>query len=74
MTPNDILDLAAELVTASTEAAWRAAVSRAYYAAFHAGRLLLQGMGFEVPQGERVHAYLWLRLSNSGHPDVAEAG
>jgi hypothetical protein len=34
---------------------------------------LRQG-GFRVPDAERAHGYLWLRLSNSGHPDVNKAG
>jgi uncharacterized protein (UPF0332 family) len=56
------------------EAEWCSAVSRAYYAAFHTARLLLRQCGFDVPFGDQAHGYLWLRLANSGHPDVVEAG
>jgi uncharacterized protein (UPF0332 family) len=39
------LDLANDLLAAATEQAWRPAVSRAYYAAFHVGRQLLRDFG-----------------------------
>src|SRR5207244_7709329 len=52
----------------------RSSVSRGYYAAFHAARELLEDLGFTVPRGERAHAYLWLRLSNCGEPQVQDAG
>jgi len=74
MNPRDILDVADELCTGLTEAHWRAGGSRAYFAAFHVARRLLRNARFEVPRGDQAHAYLWLRLSNCGHPDVVEAG
>jgi uncharacterized protein (UPF0332 family) len=74
MRPRDILDVADTLITGSQEAEWRAAVSRAYYAAFHVARQLLQQCGFSVPIADRAHAYLWLRLANSGHSDIQHAG
>jgi len=73
-TPRDILEVADDLSAGSKEAEWRSAVSRAYYAAFHGARLLLQNCGFAIPRGEDAHSYLWLRLSNAGHPDVKDAG
>jgi uncharacterized protein (UPF0332 family) len=74
MDPHDFLTLAGALTTGTAEADWRSAVSRAYYAAFHVARLLLRQGGFAVPRAERAHAYLFLRLSNSGHPLVEQAG
>jgi uncharacterized protein (UPF0332 family) len=74
MSPRDFLDLAAALITGAHEAEWRSAVSRGYYAVFHVARTLLRQCGFMVPKGDQAHAYLWLRLSNSGHPDVDQAG
>ncbi|HEY7157755.1 MAG TPA: hypothetical protein VH575_27610 [Gemmataceae bacterium] len=68
------LTLARTLAGGTTEAEWRSASSRAYYAAFHVARLLLLGLGFRVPQADRAHAYLWLRLSNAGHIDTVTAG
>src|SRR5262249_25109038 len=70
----DFLTVAAALAAGSTEADWRSAVSRAYYAAFHVGCDLLRDLRFSVPNSERAHAYLWFRLSNSGHSDVRNAG
>ena len=74
MKPHDFLDLAEALALGDGEAEWRSAASRAYYAAFHVARLLLENAGFTVPVAEQAHAYLWLRLSNCGHPDVQMAG
>ena len=74
MNPLDFLDVAGELAAGLREAEWRSALSRAYYATFHMARRLLQQGGFEVPQTEKAHGYLWLRLSNAGHPDVCQAG
>jgi uncharacterized protein (UPF0332 family) len=74
MDETGFLELADELSTGSRQADWRTAISRAYYAAFHKARSLLRQSGFRVPNAEQAHAYLWLRLSNSGHPDVSNAG
>jgi uncharacterized protein (UPF0332 family) len=74
ITPRDLMDVAGVLITGAHEADWRSGVSRAYYSAFHAARLLLRVCGFEVPRADQAHAYLWLRLANSGHPDVRKAG
>ena len=74
MSPREFLEVAGEWVNGTREAEWRSAVSRAYYAAFHVARALLRACGFTVPQGDQAHAYLWLRLANSGHPDVQRAG
>jgi uncharacterized protein (UPF0332 family) len=72
--PEDYLKLAERLVQESTEADWRTAISRAYYAAFHTGRGLLQDLGFRVPRAGQAHAYVWMRLSNCGEPTIAQAG
>lgn len=68
------LGLAITLRDGTTEAEWRSASSRAYYAAFHIARKLLLDLGFAVPRADRAHAYLWLRLANAGHPDIELAG
>jgi len=70
----DYLTLAGTLAGGTTEAEWRSASSRAYYAAFHVGRVLLLDLRFRVPQADRAHGYLWLRLSNAGHTDTMKAG
>jgi uncharacterized protein (UPF0332 family) len=74
MDETGFLDLADSLSTGCFESEWRSAVSRAYYAAFHKARRLLQQNGFAVPRGDQAHAYLWMRLSNSGHPSVNNIG
>jgi uncharacterized protein (UPF0332 family) len=74
MDETGFLELADELSMGSRQADWRSAISRAYYAAFHKARSILFRAGFRTPDGERAHAYLWMRLSNTGHPDVNDAG
>ncbi len=66
MDGRDFLPLANALAAGPTEAEWRTAISRAYYAAFHVARQLVMDLGFVVPYADRAHAYLWYRLSNSG--------
>lgn len=73
MDPREFLTLAQQLSQATTEAAWRSALSRAYYAAFHVARKLLEDCGFGVPRADRAHAYLWLRLSNCSDIGVQQA-
>jgi uncharacterized protein (UPF0332 family) len=68
------LPLAAQLAQGSTEADWRTAVSRAYYAAFHVARRLLSDLRFTVPRADRAHQYLVFRLGNSGASAVEQAG
>ena len=70
----DFLPLADTLAKGTTEAEWRSASSRAYYAAFHVARQLLLALNFRVPQADRAHGYLWLRLSNAGVIAVQAAG
>ena len=70
----DFLDLAKKWVAEPTEAEWRCAVSRAYYATFHQARQYLSDLGFVVPRADQAHAYLWRRLSNCGNSQVQTAG
>jgi uncharacterized protein (UPF0332 family) len=70
----DFLALAQTWIKRTTEAEWRSAVSRAYYAAFHVARQFMEDLGFLVPRGDQAHAYLWLRLSNSGDVQLQIAG
>jgi uncharacterized protein (UPF0332 family) len=70
----EFLALAGRLATEATEAGWRSAISRAYYAAFHVARRLLADLNFAVPRADRAHQYLIFRLSNCGEPVVEQAG
>jgi hypothetical protein len=72
--PDAFLVLAERLLLGIVEEDWRSGVSRAYYAAFHGARDFMSGLGFQVPAAEQAHAYLWLRLSNSGYPLLDQAG
>jgi uncharacterized protein (UPF0332 family) len=74
MNPRDFLSVANALAAGTTEAEWRSAVSRAYYAAFHAARQLFRDLGFRVPRGDQAHAYLWMRLSNCGNGQLIATG
>ena len=73
MTGTDFLPVAARLASGPTEADWRTAVGRTYYAVFHVARQLLEDLGFRVPHADRAHAYLWMRLSNCGNVQVERA-
>ena len=73
MTGRDFLPLAHQLAAGGTEAAWRTAVSRAYYAAFHCARELLDNLGFRVPRADLAHKYLIFRLSNCGDTLIQQA-
>lgn len=70
----ELLSLARTLAAGTTEVHWRAAISRAYYAAFHQARDFLQSLGFDVPRSDTAHAFLWRRLENSGHKTLQQAG
>jgi uncharacterized protein (UPF0332 family) len=70
----DFLSLASRLPAGATEADWRTAVSRAYYAAFHVARRLFADWSFIVPRADRAHQYVVFRLSNSGESAVEQAG
>ncbi len=70
----DFLSLATRLAAGTSEAEWRTAISRAYYAAFHVARRLFANLNFTVPRADRAHQYLVFRLSNCGESAVEQAG
>jgi uncharacterized protein (UPF0332 family) len=74
MNGRDFLPLASRLAAGTTEADWRTAVSRAYYATFHVAWRLLADSNFTVPRADRAHQYLVFRLSNCGEAAVEQAG
>lgn len=74
MTGRDFLAIARQLASGSTEAEWRSAISRAYYATFHVARELLEDLSFAVPHADRAHVYLSRRLANCGHSQTQRAG
>jgi uncharacterized protein (UPF0332 family) len=74
MTGRNFLVVATQLAAGGTEAEWRSAISRAYYAAFHVGRELLENLGFTVPHADRAHIYVSRRLANCGHARIQHCG
>jgi uncharacterized protein (UPF0332 family) len=74
MNPRHFLTQAQRLVIMTGEEDWRSAVSRAYYSVFHVAREFMDSLGFTVPQADRAHAYLWLRLQNCGESALEQLG
>ena len=70
----ELLKLAAKLSVSRTEVEWRCAASRAYFAAFHRARTLIHSLGFDVPRGDRAHAFLWRRMLSCGTTSIGMAG
>lgn len=79
MNPRDYLRLAERLVAGGTSAGvatpaeCRAAISRAYYAAFNVGAETLRGLGLLLARGAAAHGELRQCLANSGDAQVAAA-
>jgi len=74
MTGHDFLTVARTLAGSGTEAEWRTAASRAYFAAFHIVRDLFRDLGFAVPRSEAAHKYLAFRLQNCGRVELQKVG
>jgi uncharacterized protein (UPF0332 family) len=68
------LDLARDLAAGGTEAYWRGAVGRAYYALMLEGRDALFRWQFALPPHQSVHAWVRLRFVYAGDADVKEIG
>jgi len=75
MNPRAYHELAERLVSspAPAPADCRAAISRAYYAAFNVGAELLRAAGFPVGRGAGAHGEVRHCLANCGDADVALA-
>jgi hypothetical protein len=63
MRGRDFLDLARELAAGATEAHWRGAAGRTYYALMLEGRDALARWGYSPPGGHGVHAWVRLRFT-----------
>jgi len=68
------LEVAKEPVLGTTEAHWRSAAGRAYYALMLESRDALQRWGFVVPPRDQVHAFVRLRFTFSPDPDIKAIG
>jgi hypothetical protein len=67
---SDFLDTASRLALGATEADWRSAVSRAYYAVFHYFDRFLHSHGVSIGRGGNVHAVLYAGLLHCGFPQL----
>ena len=76
MNPRDYQALAARLLSgpgSPAPADCRAAISRAYYAAFNVAAELLRSMGLPVGRGAAAHGEVRHCLSNAGDADALSA-
>ena len=68
------LEVARELASGATEAHWRTAAGRAYYALMLEGRAFLQRWGFAAGPRENVHAFVRLKFMYASDPDLKQVG
>lgn len=69
--PEDLMALARRLANSLGEPEGRAAVSRAYYAAFHVARRLIEvDCGIVLPDGPEIHRKLLFCLNESKNDEL----
>lgn len=68
------LDVAQELAQGGTEAHWRSAAGRAYYALMLEGRALLGRWGFVPPPRDQVHMFVRLHFLYAPDRDLKKVG
>src|SRR5262245_38709901 len=68
------LRVARDIIRGATDAHWRAAAGRAYYALFLEGRDALAGWGFRPGPGENVHPFARLRFVYAADQEVKDIG
>src|ERR671933_661171 len=73
MNGRDFLDVARELSRGTTEAHWRAAAGRAYYALLLEGWATLEQWGFKVAK-QQVHALVRLKFTYANNADLRAIG
>ena len=74
MDPNLFLNLAVSLAKQGGPAECRSAVSRAYYAAHHAGVRFLKEVGLKPVSNSTSHAAVFNALLNGGDDEIKQAG
>jgi len=73
MEPEEFLILAEELSKKNKEAAYRSAISRAYYAAFHKAKNILISMQIPMRRDKEIHHQIYDYLLYCGNDDVSDA-
>jgi hypothetical protein len=68
------VEAARHLLAVPSEADWRSAAGRAYYALRHEGRVVLGRWGFPLPPRESIHTFVRLRFTYPVHPDLKNVG
>jgi hypothetical protein len=68
------LDVSKELLVGPTEAHWRAAAGRAYYALMLEGWAALLRWGFAVPPRDSVHTFVRMRFNFAADRDLQKIG
>jgi hypothetical protein len=68
------LEVAQRLCLEQTEADWRTAAGRAYYALRHQGREALERWGFLPGPREQIHTFVRLRFTSARPPDLHRIG
>jgi len=68
------LDVAQELLRGRTEAHWRAAAGRAYYALLLESRDTLERWGFTAPPRDQVHTFVRFRFIYAPDNDMQTIG
>jgi hypothetical protein len=74
MNGREFLSIARELLRGGTEAHWRSAAGRAYYALFLEARDSLTRWGFAPPPHAQVHHFVRSRLNTPVNPDLRAIG
>jgi hypothetical protein len=68
------LEVAREMASGATEAHWRTAAGRDYYALMLEGRALLQRWGVAAAPRESMHTFVRLKFLYAGDPDLKQVG
>jgi hypothetical protein len=68
------LQSARHLLATPSEANWRSAAGRAYYALLHEGRVVLARWGFPLPPRDSIHTFVRLRFTYPANADVQKVG
>ena len=73
--PHDLMTLADRLAASHIESEWRAAISRAYYSAYHAARLLIaEDSGVLLAKTADTHQNIYRCLMNGQDASLRAAG